>query len=121
MKTTALMIGLAMLATPVSAATMPPQAEIDAAKARIISILFDPAPVFPDVVVVDAGGYNIYCGYVNARNRMGGYSGAKPFIVISTISAEVVDDDPRTSGFERKVGILRGYCMKDQHPVKVQF
>ena len=116
------------LALPASAAEMPSQKDIDAARNSVLQAIFDPAPVFPDVVATTYNGHTIFCGYVNARNRFGGYTGQKPFMVMGAFGgsgiafpAEIVDDAQNTFGYERKVALLRSYCSQDDKPVHVKF
>ena len=48
------------------------------AKESVLALLKDPdSAKFGTVVVTDSG---IVCGYVNAKNSFGGYTGEKPFI-----------------------------------------
>lgn len=57
--------------------------EIGAAKELIRARLKDPSSViFGDVVIkVDRSGKRYACGFFNARNSFGGYSGMGPFVV----------------------------------------
>jgi hypothetical protein len=109
-----------------SAATMPSDVAIANAKAKLASVLTDPDPRFPYPAVKMAtnGSTNYYCGMVAARNRMGGYE-VKPFIVIGlgerAFSAEIIEDNPDTLGYERKMGVIMGYCNSDPNAVLVKF
>jgi len=51
----------------------------------------------------------ILCGFVNAKNELGGYTGPRAFIVSGTV---VVIDDPQANAIERArtTGALIGAC-----------
>lgn len=74
-------------------------------QAAALSKLNDPdSAKFTDLRVVTADGRQIVCGRVNAKNRMGGYDGAKPFLFDPAIKqgaiiygGRAVTDDPISS------------------------
>lgn len=122
---------LLALTLPTMALEKPPTAdEIMAARQAFIakSGLFDPAPLFPEVWAASYEGIPVYCGMVNARNRMGGYVGPTPFIYLVGASLTgsypgptlVDDDDRRTHGYEFKLSIILKYC-GDPQRIKVSF
>ena len=64
-----------------SAAYADESAAIAKGQAAAMAKLNDPESArFSDVKVVTTNGRQIVCGHVNAKNRMGGYDGAKPFM-----------------------------------------
>lgn len=55
--------------------------DIDKAKQSVTAILIDPSSAqFDGIRVIDHEFGRFVCGLVNARNRMGGYTGRKPFV-----------------------------------------
>lgn len=51
------------------------------AKAVLAKVLFDPySAVYDGVRIINDGRDHLVCGTVNAKNRLGGYVGAKPFL-----------------------------------------
>lgn len=83
-----------------------------AAIAAVTAKLNDPGSAqFADVRTVAKDGRQVVCGKVNAKNRMGGYDGPKPFLFDPAISqgaiiygGRTITDDP-VSGMAQ----LKGY------------
>lgn len=75
-------VGLVIGAVVVVIATsFPTDGVIAGAKEAVGRSLFDPySAIYDEVRVHEAGGTKLVCGTVNAKNRMGGYVGAKPFL-----------------------------------------
>lgn len=69
------------------------------AKSAIREMLFDPESAqFSDLFVNSAGGAS--CGWVNGKNRMGGYVGKVPFYFRPNGEALIVSEPPSNNDFE---------------------
>ncbi len=60
---------------------------INQAKHNVWKKLNDPDSArFSDIFAVEKAGVKVVCGWVNAKNRYGGYEGRKPFLYHSGIN-----------------------------------
>ncbi len=83
-------LSLAAVATSVGPSTntavkLDPEARLDSARAAVTARLKDPASVRFGELRISApasslGGGTVVCGFVNARNGFGGYTGMAPFV-----------------------------------------
>lgn len=65
-------------ASPVSVT----EQEVSRGKAIVLNRLVDPSSAqFQNVTITRVGHAAIFCGQVNAKNQLGGYTGYRPFIV----------------------------------------
>lgn len=85
--------------------------EIRVAKNYVIMRLKDPDSVkFGDVFASKTFPESNVCGFVNARNGFGGYTGMTPFIYSkSTNAVQMMGDD--------KVGAWRAQCIESPAPI----
>lgn len=80
-------IGLiaAMAGQPALADTVTPE-EISAAQAAITRQLADPASAQFKITTIrhiGSAGAVVFCGFVNAKNQFGGYTGFRPFVLFA--------------------------------------
>jgi hypothetical protein len=100
----------ALLITSTGAIADP--AFIERAKKDVLQKLNDPGSArFDDVVVREKNGLTYVCGRVNAKNRLGGYDGFKPFLYSSVIKsgALIYDGDAITDDPLSKVARINGF------------
>lgn len=114
-----IILGAALLLAPALAWGSSHAAEIAHAKARIVSMLKDPASVqWKDVRWSD--GADGVCGYYNAKNSFGGYTGFKYFFFGA--DGEVAIEDvpsgrpPITDRAQFRAHLVRlGACFHPKH------
>jgi hypothetical protein len=112
------LMSVAWMAVSLTAATAN-DALIERAKKDVLRKLLDPASArFSDLNAKEKDGRGIVCGTVNAKNRFGGYDGAKPFLYDPAISVGAIvygggriTDDPysqlaQAKGYEDSCGRL---------------
>lgn len=82
------------------------KAEIDSAKKAVISQLKDPESArFGEIWALSGtNGKRSVCGYINAKNSYGGYTGEKMFSIISSDSVVIQGDGVLG-------GLLPGICL----------
>ncbi|MDO1476496.1 hypothetical protein [Comamonas thiooxydans] len=82
------------------------EAEIDDAKKTVISQLKDPESArFGEIFALSGtNGKRSVCGYINAKNSYGGYTGDKMFSIISSGSVVIQGSGPLG-------GLLPGICL----------
>jgi hypothetical protein len=70
---------------------------IESAKTSVRSGLFDPySAQFEDLTVArNTNGGEFVCGFVNAKNKMGGYVGRAPFVYAATAQRSMIIRDSR--------------------------
>lgn len=97
---------IAVLAIGLFAACERLPGEINEAKREVRRILIDPdSAKFESVYINKKSG--AVCGYVNARNRMGGYTGSSPFVYEKSRGLIMVQESPTERDFERYFENLR--------------
>lgn len=73
---------------------------INEAKREVRKSLIDPdSAKFEAVFEIQSSG--AVCGFVNGKNRMGGYAGANPFVYEKNVGVTLVREPPKESDFER--------------------
>ena len=86
---------------------------ITSAKAAVTKKLNDPSSAqFADIRLVKINGQEFVCGRINARNRMGGYDGFKPFLFTPSKSgyqAIIYEGAPITDDFLSQLAQLKGF------------
>ena len=87
------------------------EAAIREAQEAVSSDLIDPmSATFTDVTATETG--SAVCGYVNAKNRLGGYTGKKRFVWVRGGTAQVEPEPSRSSQIRPEAAAAPG-CIFD--------
>lgn len=94
--------------SPSASPTVSPGIQMRRDQRRLRSVLRDPdSAQFGRTYPIVRDGLPITCGFVNAKNAFGGYTGERMWIVIADLNVAVVE----TPGQEREFGELwNKYC-----------